>query len=162
MQIHFLAPQCVLSLNMLMLDIDSGYNYVCEITKFNKVFSHILFLWWSIFVICWNSVLLSFRLKASGTPVRFCTNETTTTVDKIVSKLGKMGFDMKTSEVFAPIPAVRKVLQQRALRPHLLVHQGTVYSGQIMQLFLLITCDTQGLHLQSELCPWFGTFPWPQ
>ena len=65
------------------------------------------------------------RLKASGTPVRFCTNESQDTTENIVAKLRKLGFDMNKEDVFAPAPAVRKILQERQLNPHLLVHPGT-------------------------------------
>lgn len=61
------------------------------------------------------------RLKASGLPVRFCTNETTTTRKKLVEKLSKVGFELKETEIFPPIPAVCKILQQRSLRPYLIV-----------------------------------------
>lgn len=61
------------------------------------------------------------RLKSSGLPVRFCTNETTTTRKCLVENLGKIGFDLKETEIFPPIPAVCKILQQRGLRPYLIV-----------------------------------------
>ncbi|KAL3864957.1 hypothetical protein ACJMK2_006598 [Sinanodonta woodiana] len=66
------------------------------------------------------------RLKASGIPVRFCTNETTTTCRKLTEKLRKLGFELDENEIFAPIPAVCSILQQRGLRPHLLVHPDCV------------------------------------
>jgi ribonucleotide monophosphatase NagD (HAD superfamily) len=66
----------------------------------------------------------NYRLKASGLPVRFCTNETTTTRKKLVEKLSKVGFELKETEIFPPIPAVCKILQQRSLRPYLIVTDG--------------------------------------
>ncbi|KAL8609417.1 hypothetical protein ACOMHN_019906 [Nucella lapillus] len=62
------------------------------------------------------------RLKASGLPVRFCTNETTTTRSQLVTRLQAIGFNIKEEEVYPPAPAVCRILQQRGLRPHLLVH----------------------------------------
>lgn len=60
------------------------------------------------------------RLRSAGLPVRFCTNDTTTVRIKFVEKLRKAGFELKEEEVFPPIPAVCKILQQRGLRPFLL------------------------------------------
>ncbi|XP_076461825.1 phospholysine phosphohistidine inorganic pyrophosphate phosphatase-like [Babylonia areolata] len=62
------------------------------------------------------------RLKSSGVPLRFCTNETTTTRSQLVTRLQAIGFDIKEEEVYPPAPAVCRVLQQRGLRPYLLVH----------------------------------------
>ncbi|KAK7109684.1 phospholysine phosphohistidine inorganic pyrophosphate phosphatase-like isoform X2 [Littorina saxatilis] len=62
------------------------------------------------------------RLKASGMPVRFCTNETTTTRSALVKKLQAIGFKVEEDEVFPPAPATCLILKQRGLRPHLLIH----------------------------------------
>ncbi|XP_071949141.1 phospholysine phosphohistidine inorganic pyrophosphate phosphatase-like [Antedon mediterranea] len=62
------------------------------------------------------------RLKSAGLKVRFCTNETLCTRQVLVTKLTKLGFDIKMEEVFSPIPAVCHVLRQQNLIPHLLVH----------------------------------------
>ncbi|XP_069139191.1 phospholysine phosphohistidine inorganic pyrophosphate phosphatase-like [Argopecten irradians] len=64
------------------------------------------------------------RLKEAGLPVRFCTNETTTTRQVLVDKLNRFGFDIKSEEVFAPIPAMCQVLKERNLRPHLLISRN--------------------------------------
>lgn len=68
--------------------------------------------------------IITSRLKASGLPVRFCTNETTTTRKHLVEKLARVGFDLKETEIFPPIPAVCRILQQRHLRPYLIVTEG--------------------------------------
>ncbi|XP_072095557.1 phospholysine phosphohistidine inorganic pyrophosphate phosphatase isoform X3 [Mobula birostris] len=62
------------------------------------------------------------RLKETNLKVRFCTNETQATREKFVKKLQNLGFDITVDEVFAPAPAVCRVLKERGLRPHLLVH----------------------------------------
>ncbi|KAL5022103.1 hypothetical protein ScPMuIL_001258 [Solemya velum] len=62
------------------------------------------------------------RIKESGMPVRFCTNETQKTRMNLVEKLVKLGFDVAEGEVFPPAPAMCHILRQRNLRPHLLVH----------------------------------------
>ncbi|XP_044301625.1 phospholysine phosphohistidine inorganic pyrophosphate phosphatase isoform X6 [Varanus komodoensis] len=69
---------------------------------------------------------LLFQIKASGLKLQFCTNETQTTRDKFVGKLQHLGFDILVNEVTAPAPAVCRILKQRNLRPHLLVHDDVV------------------------------------
>ena len=62
------------------------------------------------------------RLAASGTPVRFCTNETMTTRRRLVEKLRRLGFDIELDQVFSPVPAVVSELRRRRLRPFLVSH----------------------------------------
>ncbi|XP_013930419.1 PREDICTED: phospholysine phosphohistidine inorganic pyrophosphate phosphatase, partial [Thamnophis sirtalis] len=65
-------------------------------------------------------------IKASGLKLRFCTNETQATRDKFVKKLQHLGFDIAVNEVTAPAPAVCRILKERNLRPHLLVHDDLI------------------------------------
>ncbi|XP_067286298.1 phospholysine phosphohistidine inorganic pyrophosphate phosphatase [Pseudorasbora parva] len=69
-----------------------------------------------------GSVAAVQRLTDSGLIVRFCTNETQNTREKFVQKLRRMGFDISVSHVFSPAPALVRILRERQLRPHLLVH----------------------------------------
>ncbi|KAA0724814.1 Phospholysine phosphohistidine inorganic pyrophosphate phosphatase [Triplophysa tibetana] len=62
------------------------------------------------------------RLMGSGLIVRFCTNETQNTREKFVQKLQRMGFNITVSHVFSPAPALLRILRERGLQPHLLVH----------------------------------------
>ncbi|XP_056285352.1 phospholysine phosphohistidine inorganic pyrophosphate phosphatase isoform X1 [Pseudoliparis swirei] len=64
------------------------------------------------------------KLKASDLQLRFCTNETQAAREKFVATLQRLGFDILVSEVFSPAPAAVAVLQERGLRPHLLVSDG--------------------------------------
>lgn len=41
-----------------------------------------------------------------------------------MEKLQRLGFDILVSEVTAPAPAACRILKERNLRPHLLVHDG--------------------------------------
>ncbi|XP_062436706.1 phospholysine phosphohistidine inorganic pyrophosphate phosphatase isoform X3 [Rhea pennata] len=66
------------------------------------------------------------KIKASGLKLRFCTNETQATREKFVKKLQGLGFDISVDEVTAPAPAACRVLKERNLRPHLLVHNDVV------------------------------------
>ncbi|KAM5321478.1 phospholysine phosphohistidine inorganic pyrophosphate phosphatase isoform 2-T2 [Glossophaga mutica] len=62
------------------------------------------------------------RLKRSGLKVRFCTNESQKSRKHLVGELRHLGFDISESEVTAPPPAACRILKERGLRPHLLVH----------------------------------------
>ncbi|CAB4005495.1 Phospholysine phosphohistidine inorganic pyrophosphate phosphatase [Paramuricea clavata] len=62
------------------------------------------------------------RLKSSGIPVKFCTNETQCTREKLVSKLNKLGFSLTLNEVHSPAPLAVAYIKEHKLRPYLLVH----------------------------------------
>ncbi|XP_075791416.1 phospholysine phosphohistidine inorganic pyrophosphate phosphatase isoform X3 [Pelodiscus sinensis] len=66
------------------------------------------------------------KIKASGLKLRFCTNETQATRDKFVKKLQRLGFNISVNEVTAPAPAACRILKERNLRPHLLIHDELV------------------------------------
>lgn len=66
------------------------------------------------------------RLMDSGLILRFCTNETQNTREKFVQKLRRMGFDISVSDVFSPAPALMRILRERGLQPHLLVHDDLI------------------------------------
>ncbi|XP_061490354.1 phospholysine phosphohistidine inorganic pyrophosphate phosphatase isoform X1 [Rhineura floridana] len=66
------------------------------------------------------------KIKTSGLKLRFCTNETQATRDKFVGKLQRLGFDIVVDEVTAPAPAACRILKERNLRPHLLVHDDVI------------------------------------
>ncbi|XP_014113209.1 PREDICTED: phospholysine phosphohistidine inorganic pyrophosphate phosphatase isoform X1 [Pseudopodoces humilis] len=65
-------------------------------------------------------------IKASGLKLQLCTNETQATRENFVRKLRAMGFDISVPEVTAPAPAACRLLKERGLRPHLLVHDDLV------------------------------------
>lgn len=64
------------------------------------------------------------RLKRSPLKVRFCTNESQKSRGDLVGLLRRLGFDISEDEVTAPAPATSRILKERGLRPHLLVHDG--------------------------------------
>lgn len=82
----------------------------------------------------------------SGLIVRFCTNETQNTREKFVQKLRAMGFDISVSHVFSPAPALVRILRERRLRPHLLVHDGTA-----LIIIIIIISATQSRCSTEEL-----------
>lgn len=66
------------------------------------------------------------KLKAAGYKIRFCTNEDQCSREQLVNKLKGFGFNLSSSEVFAPAPNARKILEERNLRPFLLIHPGGI------------------------------------
>lgn len=73
-----------------------------------------------------GSVQAVTRLKQSGLKVRFCTNESQKSRGTLVGELQRLGFDITEEDVTAPAPAACRLLRERGLRPHLLVHQGVL------------------------------------
>jgi HAD superfamily hydrolase (TIGR01458 family) len=63
------------------------------------------------------------RLKERIPSVRYLTNTTRSTRRSLVDRLGRLGLSIDEREVFSAPQAARQVLQQRGLRPFLLVHQ---------------------------------------
>ncbi|XP_075235196.1 phospholysine phosphohistidine inorganic pyrophosphate phosphatase-like isoform X3 [Lycorma delicatula] len=53
---------------------------------------------------------------------RLVTNETQTTVKGLVKKLHNLGFNVNEKDIFAPIPAVIKIVKNENLHPFLLLH----------------------------------------
>lgn len=49
-----------------------------------------------------------------------------------MKKLQDMGFDISVAEVTAPAPAACRILKERGLRPHLLVHDGGTTLWQML------------------------------
>ena len=70
-----------------------------------------------------TSGIFFYRLKSSGIPVKFCTNETQCTREKLVSKLNKLGFSLELNEVHSPAPLAVSYIKEHKLRPYLLVHK---------------------------------------
>lgn len=61
-------------------------------------------------------------LSASKIPVRFLTNTTRTTRQRLWSRLQRLGFHIDVASIFSAPVAARTYLQQHGLRPYLLVH----------------------------------------
>ena len=55
--------------------------------------------------------------------MKFCTNETQCTREKLVSKLNKLGFNLTLNEVHSPAPLAVDFIQEHQLRPYLLIHK---------------------------------------
>ncbi|KAG8435723.1 hypothetical protein GDO86_013605, partial [Hymenochirus boettgeri] len=62
------------------------------------------------------------RIRQAGFKLRFCTNESQATRSHFARKLETFGFSVTEEEVIAPGPAAQRMMKERGLRPHLLVH----------------------------------------
>ncbi|MCL4121700.1 UNVERIFIED_CONTAM: hypothetical protein GTU68_037258 [Idotea baltica] len=62
------------------------------------------------------------RLKSAGLPLRLLTNETCATKEAILKKLNHHGYSFVPEDIFSPIPAVKAILKEKNLRPHILVY----------------------------------------
>ena len=69
---------------------------------------------------------LCFRLKTSGIPLKFCTNETQCTREKLVTKLNSLGFCLKLDEIYSPAPLAVHYIKENNLSPYLLVHKEAI------------------------------------
>lgn len=62
------------------------------------------------------------RLKSEGLAVRFITNVTRQSRRRLLETLAQMGLQVGADELFMPAIAARNYMEDRRLRPHLLVH----------------------------------------
>jgi HAD superfamily hydrolase (TIGR01458 family) len=62
------------------------------------------------------------RLEEANVPVRFLTNTTRATRVRLLARLQGMGLQADIASIFSAPVATRKYLEQRNLRPYLLVH----------------------------------------
>ncbi|KAJ2829167.1 Haloacid dehalogenase-like hydrolase domain-containing protein 2 [Coemansia sp. 'formosensis'] len=60
-------------------------------------------------------------LRDTGIKVRFVTNSTKTSDERLYVKLSKLGFDLSPSEIFTSLSAAKRLVQQRNYRPLLIL-----------------------------------------
>jgi HAD superfamily hydrolase (TIGR01458 family) len=63
------------------------------------------------------------RLQESEMALRFVTNTSRKTSDRVYRDLREMGFDLEREQIFTAPAAVRRYLEQHRLRPYLLIHE---------------------------------------
>ncbi|NWW51685.1 HDHD2 protein, partial [Pedionomus torquatus] len=61
------------------------------------------------------------RLRHAPVTIRFVTNTTKECKKDLLERLTKLGFDIKENEIFTSLTAARNLLEQRQVRPLLLV-----------------------------------------
>lgn len=62
------------------------------------------------------------RLADSGVPLRFLTNTTRSTRERLLEKLQAMGFDIEPRALFTAPAATLRYVKQHGLRPYFLIH----------------------------------------
>ena len=66
------------------------------------------------------------RLRESGVTVRFVTNTTKESKGTLLKRLTGIGFDIQAEEVFTSLTAARRLIDQRSLRPMLLLQSDAI------------------------------------
>ncbi|KAJ1673788.1 Haloacid dehalogenase-like hydrolase domain-containing protein 2, partial [Spiromyces aspiralis] len=61
------------------------------------------------------------KLRQAGVKVRFVTNSTKTSDERLYQKLVKLGFDLKKDEIWTSLSAAKRLVQRRNYRPLLLL-----------------------------------------
>lgn len=59
-----------------------------------------------------------------STRVKFLSNESSSTRQRLLEKLMKLGFTLREEDFITPAPIAARYVRERQLRPHLLVHRG--------------------------------------
>ena len=124
---------------LLNYDPDIQLIQVSMLFYFFDIYSQAILYFYNFLISClqidlfYNPLfkIISIRLRRAGIPFRFCTNETQRTTDSLVAKLTRFGFELDKSEVFAPAPAVRKMLINDNLRPYLLIYPGMIHLDRL-------------------------------
>ncbi|KAJ2028530.1 hypothetical protein IWW57_002108 [Coemansia sp. S610] len=60
-------------------------------------------------------------LRSAGVKVRFVTNSTKTSDERLHAKLSNLGFELSPSEIFTSLSAAKRLIQQRNYRPMLIL-----------------------------------------
>ncbi|PRW45390.1 haloacid dehalogenase-like hydrolase domain-containing 2 [Chlorella sorokiniana] len=62
------------------------------------------------------------RLRQAGVECRFVTNTTKDTISNMLALVQGLGFEIQHQEVFSSLTATRRLIEERQLRPFLLLH----------------------------------------
>lgn len=78
-----------------------------------------------------------FRLRRAPVTVKFVTNTTKECKRILYERLRQLNFDLQQQEIFTSLTAARNLLEQRAVRPLLLVEDGALedFTGELNTLF---------------------------
>ncbi|KAJ1957645.1 hypothetical protein EC988_000724 [Linderina pennispora] len=68
-----------------------------------------------------NAVAALKKLRAAGVKVRFVTNSTKTSDERLYAKLTKLGFELDRTEIFTSLSAAKRLVQEHNHRPLLLL-----------------------------------------
>jgi len=84
------------------------------------------------------------HLQKTGVPIRFLTNTTRSTRERLLAKLRRTGFDIEVNSIFSAAIATRKYLEQHQFRPYLLVHP------ELTEEFVGLDCDKPNAVVASD------------
>ena len=94
-----------------------------------------------VWLVCDQYNLFSKRLQSSGLKTKFVTNTTKEPMRTLYDRLMKLGFNVKRSEIFTSLTAARGLVEQKQVRPLLLLEETAKEDFEgIHYVINLITC----------------------
>lgn len=77
----------------------------------------------------------SLRLRSAPVTIRFVTNTTKECKRDLLERLTKLGFDIAENEIFTSLTAARNLLEQKQVRPLLLVDDKALpdFTGEVVR-----------------------------
>lgn len=75
------------------------------------------------------------RLRSAPVTIRFVTNTTKECKRDLLERLTKLGFDIAENEIFTSLTAARNLLEQKQVRPLLLVDNKALpdFTGEVVR-----------------------------
>ena len=83
-------------------------------------------------------ILAFFRLRSHDVNLKFVTNTTKESKRCLMTRLHKIGFDIKPSELYTSLSAARHFIDKNNLRPMLMVDQRALEDFEGKQIFLVL------------------------
>lgn len=81
---------------------------------------------------------VTLRLRSAPLAIRFVTNTTKENKRTLLERLRKLQFDISEEEIFTSLTAARNLVEQKGVRPMLLVHDSALPDFQgIRPLYML-------------------------
>ena len=85
------------------------------------------------------NILAFFRLRSHDVNLKFVTNTTKESKRCLMTRLHKIGFDIKPSELYTSLSAARHVIDKNNLRPMLMVDQRALEDFEGKQIFFFLS-----------------------
>ena len=76
-------------------------------------------------------LLFVYRLRDSGLLLRFITNTTKESKRLLLSRLARVGLDIREDEVFTCLSATRRVIEKEGLHPMLLLDEAAMEDFEV-------------------------------
>ena len=93
------------------------------------------------------SYFYSFRLRNAGIEIKFVTNTSKESLREIHERMNKLKFDIRRDEIFTSLTAVRKLVDARNIRPHLVLADSAMeeFEGNCVRNIEALWCIQTGL-----------------